>query len=228
MFKIFKNYPGLKIGLSQKTDGPMEMSGTENYTNREKFLAKNAGLLKQAVSAKLTHSENVAVVGARDSGTTIPNTDGLVSKDGGVVLTVTVADCYPIYFFTPNENTVGLAHSGWRGSVSNLILNTVNAISAPPGNLLVGVGPGIGPCHFEVQADTLEKFKDFPGTIIKRGRKTFVDLPKVIYTQLIKAGIKPENIEFSGQCTFCENEKYYSYRRDKPQKIEAMLAYIGL
>ncbi len=228
MFKILKNYANIKFGLSQKLDGPMELAGSGEFAFREIFFAKNHININQTVGAKLAHSENVVLVGVKDRGTVIQNVDGLVTKDADVVLTITVADCYPIYFFAPNENAIGLAHSGWRGSVGTLIENTIKEIKTDPASLFVGIGPGIGLCHFEIRNDTIKKFKDFPNAVKYRGKKIFIDLPKVINHQLIKAGVKPKNIEFIGECTYCEPNKYFSYRSDKPAKIQAMVAYIGL
>ncbi len=228
MFKVFKKFPNFKFGLSQKTDGPMELAGAQSFPNRKSFFAKNNILLNQTVGAKLAHSENVVWVSEKNAGGVIQDVDGLITKDLGVVLTVTVADCYPIYFFDPKQNIIGLIHSGWRGSVSNLIGHTIKTIGGNPGNLLVGVGPGIGPCHFEIQNNTLGNFKEFPGGIIYKENKIFVDLPKIIQTQLTNAGVKPENTEFIEECTYCNEVKYFSYRRDHPATIQAMMAYISL
>ncbi len=228
MFTIFKNPPNIKFGLSQKADGPMELAGSLKLPVREAFFAKNNIQLNQTVSAKLAHSENVVWVSKKNAGSVIQDVDGLVTNDPEIVLTVTVADCYPIYFFDPKQKIIGLIHSGWRGSVSNLIANTIKVIGTDPTDLFVGVGPGIGPCHFEIQDNTLGSFKEFQSSIINQNGKIFINLPKIIQIQLINVGIKPENIKFIGECTYCKENKYFSYRRDHPTNIQAMVAYIGL
>ncbi|MFA5990827.1 MAG: peptidoglycan editing factor PgeF [Candidatus Doudnabacteria bacterium] len=228
MFKLFKKYPNLKFGLSQKADGPMELGGSVSFPNRKSFFAKSNIQLNQTVCSKLAHSENVVWVNKKNAGTVIQDVDGLVTQDLEVVLTVTVADCYPIYFYDPKKNIIGLIHSGWRGSVSNLIANAINTIGGNPGSLLVGVGPGIGPCHFEIQKDILQKFKEFPNAQGNRCGKIFINLPKIIQIQLTNSGIMSENIEFADDCTYCKRNKYFSYRRDHPTSIQAMVAYISL
>lgn len=228
MFKVFKKYPNLKFGLSQKVDGPMELSESINFPARKTFFAKNNFQLNQTVRTKLAHSANVAKVGFKDVGTEVLNIDALVTNESGVVLTVTVADCYPIYFYDPVKKVIALAHSGWRGSVSNLIANTVKIIGDSPANVLVGVGPGIGPCHFEIHKSIIEKFKEFPDAILNREGKIFIDLPKIIQAQLINAGIQPENIGLVNECTYCSEKNYFSFRRDKPEVVQAMIAYITM
>ncbi len=227
-FKIFQNYPCLKYGLSQKTDGPMELAGSPNFSNRKIFLQKNGFDINHTVSAKLAHSENISEVYKKNCGTVLGNIDGLITKEQEVVLTVTVADCFPIYFYSPKNEVVGLIHSGWRGSVSNLIFKTVKIISSDSYQILVGVGAGIGPCHFEIKSDILNKFKNFPSSVENRGGKLFVNLPNIIKTQLESTGVLSKNIEFIEECTFCAREKYFSFRRDKPPFIQAMLASISL
>jgi YfiH family protein len=139
-----------------------------------------------------------------------------------------VADCFPVYFFDPVSNTVGLAHSGWRGTVGNIAGEMVKAIAAKSADVIAGIGPGIQVCHFEIKDDILSEFVKYPEAIINSEGKFFVDLPKIISRQLIEAGLKSQNIESSGECTFCLKEKYFSFRRDKPKNVEAMVAYIGL
>lgn len=227
-FKILQNYPKLKFGLSQISDGPMSLAGSSDFSNREKFFEKKNIILNNIISAKLAHNSNVSLVTKTDAGAVIQNVDGLITKDPNVTLTITVADCYPIYFYDPIQNIIGLVHSGWRGSVSNLITNTVTIITNKPTDLLIGIGPGIGPCHFEITGDVVDKFLEFPNSLEHKGSKIFVNLSKIINSQLIKAGIKRENIEFIGECTFCSKDKYFSYRRDKPDKVQAQIAYITL
>ena len=94
---------------------------------------------------------------------------------------------------------------------------------------MVGIGPGIGPCHFEVQDDVLERFREFyEEALARRDGKTFLDLKRIARRQLVNLGLKEESIEASPECTFCLEEKYFSARRDKPGKTEAMVAVIGL
>ena len=76
-------------------------------------------------------------------------------------------------------------------------------------SLLVGIGPGIQSCHFEIKPDTLEKFADYPEAILKLRGKIFIDLPKIIKIQLVSLGIKGERVENFGECTFLQKRQIF-------------------
>ena len=77
--------------------------------------------------------------------------------------------------------------------------------------------------------DVLSKFKSYvPQVLLNKGGKTFLDLKKIAETQLINLGIIKANIEIVQECTYCLNNKYYSYRRDRPKLIEPMIAIMGI
>jgi polyphenol oxidase len=230
MLKIFDGFKNLKYGISKKSDGAMELA-TANLMradNRQNFFQRQGIDALKIISPRQIHSAKVEKVGAIQRGKIIPDADGLVTDIPDLFLTVTVADCFPIYFYNKISHSTGLAHSGWRGTVGNLADRTAKVMPGNPADLLAGIGPGIGPCHFEVKDDVLKKFSEYPEAIIKRSGKIFIDLPIIIKEQLINAGLKQQNIENCGECTYCLKEKYFSFRRDKPKNVEAMIAYIGV
>src|SRR3989338_7382185 len=102
----------------------------------------------------------------------------------------------------------------------NIIRTMVKNCGAKADKILVGIGPGIQSCHFEI--------KKYPFSIIKKEGGIFIDLSEIIFQQLKKSGLLLNHIEKSEECTHCLKEKYFSYRRDKPKTLEAMIAYIGL
>ncbi len=104
----------------------------------------------------------------------------------------------------------------------------ISALNCPADDILAGIGPGIRACHFEIKPDVLEEFNDYPLHINFVGQKIFVDLPAIITSQLTAAGVLKQNIADSGHCTYCQKDKYFSFRRDHPKKVRAMVAYIGL
>jgi len=221
MFKIFSKHLNIIIAISEKKNGPMKFSPD----NRENFLRKLGIEDKLTVKAGLVHENNVKVVSDEDAGKTIEKTDGLITADKSLFLTITVADCLPIFIFDSEKEIIGLIHGGWRGLAKNILAEAVKNLSK---DILVGIGPGISQCHFEVKQDVLREFKPYlKDTLLKRDGKLFLDLKKIAKLQLIDIGIKPENIEISPECTFCLQNKYFSFRRDKPQKLQTMLALIG-
>jgi copper oxidase (laccase) domain-containing protein len=97
-------------------------------------------------------------------------------------------------------------------------------------DILVGIGPGIDACHFEVKEDFQEKLADFPQFFTEKEGKTFFDLKKLAEFLLLKQGVLKQNIKISRDCVFCLGDKYFSFRRDekKESEIRAMMAVIGV
>jgi YfiH family protein len=230
----FEDLQNIIWGISEKQDGRMkilEETDTEARENRGRFFMNRGLAPERIVSAGLVHSNQVAVV--KDAEVLfIAESDGLVTDQKNLILSLTVADCVPIYFCDPVRQAVGLAHAGWKGVAGNIVKEVVSNMqdefASRPEDIVVWVGPHIGPCHFEVQNDVASQFADFGDSMVLREGKTFIDLSVVIQAQLQRSGIQLENIGFSPECTFCEDNKYFSYRRDKPARLEAMVAYIGL
>jgi copper oxidase (laccase) domain-containing protein len=97
----------IRIFVSEKKDCSMRLSGDfkdeKIIGNRKKFFKKNGINFKDVVSADLVHGSNVRIVDIKDKGRIIKKTDGLVTKERNIFLTVTVADCLPIFLYVKNE-----------------------------------------------------------------------------------------------------------------------------
>jgi len=235
MFEVFKNYSNLIIGFSEKKDGPMKNS----VQNRKKFFNKLKIDKELIVRADLVHKNKVKIIPKKGAGRLIEKTDGLITKEKNIFLTITTADCLPIFIYDPKKEIIGLIHGGWRSLAGNILKEAINKIinnfKSNPAHILIGIGPGISQCHFEIkfeaEKDPLQKLCDriifAQGVVLKRDNKIFLDLKELARLQLIELGIKEENIEISSECTFCLKDKYFSYRRDKPEQIKTMLAIIG-
>ena len=115
---------------------------------------------------------------------------------------VMVADCLPVAMVGPGG--VAMAHCGWRGLAGGIVAGTAEAVAAEA----AAIGPGIGPCCYEVGEEVLSAFADLDG--VARGR--MLDLTAVATALLERAGV--DTIEPSGLCTSCNRELFYSYRRD--------------
>lgn len=227
----------LRYGCSVKADGTMLVAHDgqiylPGQRHREKFFKDNN--ISHWAVCRLAHSTDIRVVTLADDQTVIYDTDGLLTSDHGLFLCLTVADCFPVYFWSKprTAGVVGLAHAGWRGASNNIVGQMVEKIklefSCSPEDLMTAIGPGIRQCHFEVKEDVLQKFVVYPEFAARRDGKTFFDLAGVIKKQLLGAGILADNITDIGECTYCLSDRYFSYRRDKTSPINTMLAYIGL
>ena len=151
-----------------------------------------------------------------------------------LILSITVADCLPVYFFDQKNKVVGIAHAGWRGVENGIVKEVIGMLKddyrSSASDISVFVGPHIGACHFAVGNEVADKFFAWPDCIISREGKSYIDLAGVVRKQLASVGVLGEKINISPECTYCLPEKFFSYRRDNPglDKLEVMTAYIGL
>lgn len=218
-------------GFSEKKDGSMYSPPTkpvpENIANRKRFFESKELDGRQIALAGAVHGTHVAIV-TPASPHVIPQTDALVTKGSDIVLALTGADCFPVYFEEKKAGLIGLAHSGWRGIVAGIIGETVETLEKLGGHkddVVLTIGPGICARHFEIKEDVLASFAAYPEHIIRENGLR-VDLAGIIRTQAEAYGVTAEHISASGECTYCLKDKYFSYRRDKPVVLENQLAYI--
>jgi polyphenol oxidase len=138
-----------------------------------------------------------------EPGAEIPEVDGHVVTDPGLAALVFVADCLPIALSGPGG--VAMLHCGWRGLAGGIVARGAAAVSATH----AAIGPGIGACCYEVGEEVLAAFSGL-GEGIARGR--MLDLAEVAVRLLREAGV--EQVESAGLCTSCEEELFFSHRRD--------------
>ncbi|HEY8502417.1 MAG TPA: polyphenol oxidase family protein, partial [Solirubrobacterales bacterium] len=132
----------------------------------------------------------------------LPEADGHVVRKPGLAPMVLVADCLPVALYGPKG--LAMVHAGWRGLAGGIIGAAAAAVEAES----AAIGPGIGPCCYEVGEEVLGAFADLDG--VAEGR--MLDLPEVARRQLARAGVG--RIESAGLCTSCEEELFFSHRRD--------------
>jgi polyphenol oxidase len=128
--------------------------------------------------------------------------DAHATADPGLTPLVMVADCLPVALDGPGG--VAMAHCGWRGLAAGVVARAATAVDAEA----AAVGPGIGPCCYEVGDEVLAEFADLDG--VADGR--MLDLSAVARALLERAGV--EATEISGLCTKCNPDLFYSHRRD--------------
>lgn len=128
--------------------------------------------------------------------------DAHATADPGLTPLVMVADCLPVALDGPGG--VAMAHCGWRGLAAGVVARAATAVDAEA----AAVGPGIGPCCYEVGDQVLAEFADLDG--VADGR--MLDLSAVARALLERAGV--EATEISGLCTKCNPDLFYSHRRD--------------
>ncbi len=178
--------------------------------------------------------------------------DAIITRQRGVALAISSADCASLMFYDPVEGAIGMAHAGWRGTARGIAIATIEAMGEQfgslPCNIRAGIGPSIGQCCYEVTEEVQGlfmgqlQFDPMPTDAMYRSlvRESAVfaeirlsdrnslrlDLWETIRNQLLMAGILPEHIESSEICTSCEKERFFSHRgeRGKAGRFPSILA----
>jgi YfiH family protein len=151
--------------------------------------------------------------------------DALITREPGVIVGVRTADCVPILIADERTHAVAAVHAGWRGTAAGIAAAAVSEMEvrygSRPGDLHAAIGPAIGVCCYEVGPDVARRFdNNAPEFDASR-----IDLAAINERQLSKAGLT--DIWQSHACTFCESDRYFSFRREK-ERAGRMLSFVGL
>jgi len=148
--------------------------------------------------------------------------DAVVTDRKDVLIGVQVADCVPVLLHDQKRQVIGAVHAGWRGTAAGILGKTIVAMSerysCRPEDIALAIGPSIGGCCYEVDHEVYDAVSRATGEgeyHTKKGGKFHIDLAGANRLQAVSAGILSENIWVSGECTFCNPEKFYSYRYAK-------------
>ena len=168
-----------------------------------------------------TIEENHRGAGALTGTNQVGRGDAMVTNVANLPLAILVADCLPLFFACESGNAVGLAHAGWRGTLDEIAVKTVKQMISTYEirleDIHCWIGPGISIDRFIVGNDVLDhfqsKFSKWTDCFSADGPR--IDLKRLNLHQLVSAGMNPEKIEISPNCTYNNNE-YFSYRRDGP------------
>ena len=229
---LFDSYPGVISGISERSDGSMiwwnRLPVDEMVkANRDRYFQEQGIDPKRVVAGGLVHGIMVTKVGESDAGTYILNSDGLITNTPNLFLSVTAADCLPVYFADPVTKSIGLAHAGWRGLVSGILEQVVRemgqAFGSKPENIHVVIGPHIQACHFYHSEEVASQFA--PQNVERRDGQFFIKLGDEAAMRLRHVGVK--DVTISPICTF-DDARFYSARRDQTDPLEGMMAYIGM
>lgn len=191
----------------------------------------NRRLLRQALGLPsrplwLRQVHGARVVAAATAGSP-PAADAAVTAAPQAVLAVLTADCFPVVFASRSGIRLAIAHAGWRGLAAGVLEAAVAAMKVPAGELRAWIGPGIGAEHYEVGPDVYAALRRSPGA----GRafrpagtgRWQCALGVLVGARLAAAGIGA--VAASDACTWCEADRFFSYRRDGPTGRMATLVW---
>ncbi|RTZ96248.1 MAG: peptidoglycan editing factor PgeF [Deltaproteobacteria bacterium] len=181
--------------------------------NRQRILRATGGTdlmwMRQVHGTRVHIAEKGAATGT-------PVADALITAIPGLLLVVQVADCQPVLLYDPRRHIAAGVHSGWKGSVANILGRTVagmiSEFGCRPADILAGIGPSLGPCCAEFrhyQTELPEAFRSY------KGPRSHFDFWAISVDQLCRAGLQKDNIEVQKVCTRCHDDRYFSYRAEK-------------
>ena len=147
--------------------------------------------------------------------------DAAVTNKKHVVLGILTADCFPVVLYSETDHSVAVLHVGWRGLAAGIIEKSVAHLAEVT---TVWVGPGIRGCHLEVGAELKSYFNN--GSFIERSETTklMLDLPAEIRRRVER--VADATIVEHGACTYCDESRFFSYRRDGQCGRFATLAWV--
>lgn len=185
--------------------------------NRVK-LADDLQLPSEPAWLDQVHSNKVIRVEEVTVGQSDKQADASVTSMKGLVCAVLTADCLPVFFCDQAGTEVAVAHAGWRGLHAGIISNTVKAMKSPASEILVSLGPAIGPLSFEVGEEVFYAFADKNEANKKAFEATtkghyLCDIYQLARLELESVGI--DKIAGGDCCTYRENHRFYSYRRQQ-------------
>ncbi len=190
-------------------------------TQNRKLVAKFHNLeLSNLKTVNQVHSNKVVIIDNEKQNTNNLKADALITKSSNVILGIITADCAPVFVFDPKLNIIAAVHVGWRGALNEILIKVITKFKSYESNLndiLISVGPCIGPKSYEVGKDFIIKFTKKDKNSIRFFNKIndryLFNLPKYICNQVISIGIHKSNISLSEKDTFSNKELFYSYRR---------------
>ncbi len=174
---------------------------------------------KELIFLKQVHGAGIKVFTGnnkhsdRPDSDTPPVGDAMITDLKHKILVLQIADCQAVLLYDPIRRVAANVHSGWRGSIINLIGRTIKVMetvfSCNTRHIVAGISPSLGPCC----AEFVNYEKEIPEQFWKyKDRSDHFDFWALSRDQLCNAGVLAENISISGICTRCNTDRFYSYR----------------
>lgn len=237
-FALFSGFPELMHGVFARVGGtsapPFDsLNVGEGIGDDDACVAANREIITTWTGAmalaalRQTHGSSVHVFDGAGAESPPPAADAAVTAAAGISLLIQTADCQPVMLYDPIRRVVANVHSGWRGSIQDVVGRTVavmvETFGCRPGSMMAGIGPSLGPCC----AEFINYQSEIPKALwpYRRGEHHF-DFWAISRDQLTAAGVPDENIETGGICTRCSPHLFFSYRRQ--QRTGRFGAVIGL
>jgi YfiH family protein len=226
------NRPGLKHaaftrrgGVSPSPWASLNLGGTVGddrprvLENKRRALAVAGRREESLHEVWQVHSADVLHAQAPRGQQALQQADAMITSNPQVTLLMRFADCVPVFLYDPLRQAIGLVHAGWLGTVRRTVVQAVGAMrdafGTNPAELLVGLGPSIGPDHYAVGDEVVQAIRQSFGPLadelltVCRGQ---VHLDLWLANRRLLEGEGVDSIEVSGLCTACHLDDWYSHR----------------
>ncbi|OME82968.1 multicopper polyphenol oxidase [Paenibacillus sp. FSL A5-0031] len=241
--RLNAGFTGRQGGVSESHFSSLNMG--LHVKDQDAAVISNRRLLTDAIGwpfeawtcAEQVHGNRVWQVTEADKGKgrnslddVLRDCDAIMTNVPGVLLTSFYADCVPLYFYDPEHDAVALAHAGWKGTVQQIAVETVQAMEqaygTDPKALVAAIGPSIGGCCYEVDGPVIEQVQALLTDLslsqeeadsmlkLSENGKANLDLKEINRQIMIKAGILPIRIELTEWCTGCGRDLFFSHRKE--------------
>lgn len=228
---VLQKCPDIIHGFSTKTAGDMR-----EPQKRSEF-AQNIGLGVPTIYMPQQIHGNVVSIVTGDSPERVLGVDGLIIEQKfkkNIAIGVLAADCIPLVFADRKGRSIAVAHAGWRGTlgaIGQVVILEMIKLGSDPSDIMVSIGPHIGRCCYTVPEDRAEKFlQEYGDDANAMGKKDgiwYLDIGYINVMQFRRLGVPMANIETPITCTKCQENTYYSYRRDTKATFGEMIGMIG-
>ncbi len=205
--------------------GAKAFFSTKNLTDNNtesivEALADDLGIDKGDIYLPVQKHTNIIQILEHDTGPV--TADAVVTGRKNVFIGVITADCVPVLLYDEKKEIVAAVHAGWRGTAKQILKNTINMMQekffCSTKDISIAIGPSIRQCSYEVGEEVITEVRKATGEgnyYNNKEDRYYIDLSSANTIQALKSGIPQENIWQSEECTFCNPERFYSYRYSK-------------
>lgn len=214
---IFTRHGGYSDGKFKGLNLSYDVGDLKENVQKNRALVNDVMNIPGMLSVRQVHGDTVRVFSQQDKPDLKEHeADAMITDAPGYLLLAKGADCQLILVFDPIKNVAANIHSGWRGSVQNIVGKTISVMKdvygCRPEDLMCGIGPSLGPCCAEFVNHSEELPPSFKKYEVSSNHFNFWAISR---EQLEGSGVCPDNIAVSGICTRCNTDQFFSYRSEK-------------
>jgi len=228
-FPLLQNLDFVSHGFIVKNKG-QNLNTKATINTLKNVIKKNSSKEKHIIVPQQVHGNECVTMKKGEGSRRKYKADSLLTNRKDIFLTVSVADCLPIFLVDPKRKVVGLIHAGWRGTLLGITRETIrkakNEFGCNPEDLTLLFGPAIQKCCYEISEEVAILF-DEDCLIRSPGKKPKLDLIKTNLKQSLNCGVKRKGIFVTTDCTCCNKDMFHSFRRDG-NNAGRMSAFIGI